>query len=141
MERVDSSGRKEAVIRRNLPGVLPSREPPFFAILECLEEKMRFRRAAMENDFADDLKEIRAFRERFETNTAESTPAPRVMKRNSVSPRLFERPGATIIGGVGLKRSDARVKNLPRSSRRRRRVPSRIRRTSLSGVSIHPMCR
>lgn len=74
-ERVDTVERKEAVVKKHV-GILPTLQPSFPDMLECLAEKARLRRAEMENDFAEDLKEIREFRERFEVDHQEPPPAP-----------------------------------------------------------------
>ena len=74
-DRVDTIGRKEAVIKKHPPGILPTLQPSFPDMLECLQEKARIRRAEMENDFAADLEEIREFRERFE-DKKEPAPTP-----------------------------------------------------------------
>lgn len=75
-DRIDTVERKEAVVRKHV-GILPTLQPSFPDMLECLAEKARLRRAEMENDFAEDIKEIREFRERFEVDQKEPpTPPP-----------------------------------------------------------------
>jgi hypothetical protein len=76
LDRLSYAGRQEAIRAAQQPGIPPSQQPSFPDAIEAIRELERWREGLIAPDFADELEEIREFRERFETNTRDTDPRP-----------------------------------------------------------------
>jgi hypothetical protein len=80
LDRLSYAGRLEALRTAQQPGIPPSQQASFPDTIEARRELERWREGLVAPDFADELEEIREFRERFETNQRD--PVESAPKRN-----------------------------------------------------------